>query len=88
MAFAYYKIARPATGQFRATSLITSTTVELDLITPREAACALHTTEASLAQQRYRGIGAPFVRLGRRVFYRRVDLETYIAANVHECVVR
>lgn len=65
---------------------MTPTTVDLDLITPREAACALHTTEASLAQQRYRGTGAPFVRLGRRVFYRQVDLESYIAANVHECL--
>lgn len=47
--------------------------------TPAEVAKALHTTEASLAQMRYRGDGPVFVRAGRRrVLYRWADVEQWI----------
>jgi predicted DNA-binding transcriptional regulator AlpA len=54
-----------------------------DLATPAEVAKALHTTPASLAQMRYRGHGPKFVRLGRRVLYRWVDVEQWITESVH-----
>jgi predicted DNA-binding transcriptional regulator AlpA len=53
------------------------------LATPAEVAEALHTTTASLAQMRYRGHGPKFVRLGRRVLYRWVDVEQWITESVH-----
>ncbi|WP_138845255.1 helix-turn-helix transcriptional regulator [Rhodococcus pyridinivorans] len=53
------------------------------LATPKEVAAVLHTTEASLAQQRYKGTGIPFVKIdGRRVLYRWSDVEAYINSRV------
>lgn len=55
-----------------------------DLATPAEVAEALHTTTASLAQMRYRGDGPNFIRAGRRrVLYRWVDVEKWIADSIH-----
>jgi predicted DNA-binding transcriptional regulator AlpA len=55
-----------------------------ELATPAEVAKALHTTPASLAQMRYRGNGPKFVRVGRRrVLYRWVDVDQWIAESVH-----
>ena len=56
-----------------------------ELATPAEVAEALHTTTASLAQMRYRGVGPKFVRAAgrRRVLYRWVDVEQWIAESVH-----
>jgi hypothetical protein len=54
------------------------------LATPAEVAKVLHTTPASLAQMRYRGDGPKFVRAGKkRVLYRWVDVEQWIAESVH-----
>jgi hypothetical protein len=54
------------------------------LATPAEVATALHTTPASLAQMRYRGDGPKFVRAGKkRVLYRWIDVEQWIAESVH-----
>ncbi|MBF4552722.1 DNA-binding protein [Corynebacterium sp. DSM 45110] len=39
-------------------------------------------TPASLAQLRYSGKGAKFVKLGKRVFYRREDIEEWINSNI------
>ncbi|NLE78235.1 MAG: helix-turn-helix domain-containing protein [Rhodococcus sp.] len=52
------------------------------LATPKEVATYLHTTEASLAQARYKGNGIPFVKNGRRVLYRWVDVEAYVEARL------
>jgi hypothetical protein len=49
---------------------------------PREVATVLRTTEERLAQLRYRGDGPPFFRVGRRVLYRWVDVEQYIADSL------
>lgn len=52
------------------------------LATPHEVAEYLHTTTASLAQQRYRGNGIPFVKNGRKVLYRWSDVEAYIESRL------
>lgn len=54
-----------------------------DLISPKEAAEYLCTTEATLATWRCtRRYPIPFVKLGRSVRYRRSDLEKFIADRV------
>lgn len=53
------------------------------LALPREVATVLHTTEASLAQKRYKGTGIPFVKIdGRRVLYRWEDVDAYIESRL------
>jgi predicted DNA-binding transcriptional regulator AlpA len=54
-----------------------------DIATPPEVAKALRTTEASLAQMRYKGTGPNFVKVGRRVLYRWSDVEKWIASSVY-----
>jgi hypothetical protein len=55
-----------------------------ELATPAEVAKALHTTLESLAQMRYRGDGPRFVRAGRRrILYRWIDVEQWIADSLH-----
>lgn len=54
----------------------------IDMATPAEVAKALHTTTEGLAQQRYRGDGPKFVRVGRRrVLYRWSDIEDWIDSS-------
>lgn len=48
------------------------------LATPKEVAVEMRTTEAVLAQKRYRGDGIPFVRDGRKVLYRWSDVDAYV----------
>ena len=50
--------------------------------TPKEVAGVLRTTEGGLAQMRYRGDGPRFFRVGRRVLYRWMDVEQYIADSL------
>ncbi|ORM38168.1 DNA-binding protein [Williamsia sp. 1135] len=52
-----------------------------ELATPDEVAKHLHRTPASLAQDRYKGIGVPYVKVGRRVLYRWNDIQDYLEAN-------
>lgn len=49
--------------------------------TPAEVAEALHTSPASLAQDRYLGRGIPYVKHGRKVLYRWADVHAYLDAN-------
>jgi hypothetical protein len=51
------------------------------VVTGRELAPVLGTTEASLAQDRYHGVGIPYVKYGRRVRYLRADVARYLAAH-------
>lgn len=51
------------------------------LLTPPEAAALLRTTAKSLGVIRCRGGGPPFVKIGRRVCYRRSALSEFITAN-------
>lgn len=54
----------------------------IELGTPAEVAKVLHTSEAALAQMRYRGDGPIFVRAGRRrVLYRWADVEAWIKSS-------
>lgn len=59
-----------------------------DMATPAEVASYLRTTEASLAQARYRGTGVPFVKVGRRVMYRWTDVDNYLKARLVVCSER
>jgi hypothetical protein len=52
-----------------------------DTAVPKQVAEALHTSEAGLAQMRYRGVGPKFVKVGRRVLYRWSDVYAYLDAN-------
>ncbi|KHO18653.1 helix-turn-helix transcriptional regulator [Mycolicibacterium setense] len=53
-----------------------------DTATPKEVAAYLHTTEAGLAQLRYRGAGPKFIKIGpKKVIYRWSDVQEYLDAN-------
>lgn len=52
------------------------------LATPKQVAAYLHTSEGSLAQQRYKGTGPRFIRVGRRILYRWDDVHAYIEAHL------
>lgn len=47
----------------------------------REVAEWLGISEQALAQDRFRGDGIPFVRIGTRVRYRLADLHEYVEKN-------
>lgn len=49
------------------------------LLTPDEAASLLGLDTRTLSNWRYRGIGPVFVRLGGKVRYSAIDLNTYVA---------
>lgn len=55
----------------------TETTVP-DLMTPKEVAAMLRTTEGSLATRRNRGSGPRFLRAGRRILYARADVLAWL----------
>lgn len=58
--------------------------IDLDLpevATPKQMAAFLHTTEASLSQDRYLGRGVPYTRIGRRIRYLRADVLKYLEDN-------
>jgi hypothetical protein len=46
-----------------------------------ELAVVLGVTPGSLAQDRYRGCGIPYVKIGRRVRYLAADVADYLAAH-------
>ena len=51
-------------------------------LTCKQVAEILHTSEAGLAQMRYRGIGPKFVKSGpRKVIYTMASVQAYIDAN-------
>ena len=52
------------------------------LLTQQEAAEETRLSERTLERHRLAGTGPKFVRLGRRVLYRRQDVEEWIAANI------
>jgi hypothetical protein len=59
--------------------------LDLDLLPPvakpAQVAQVIQTSEASLAQDRYRGRGIPFVKIAGRVRYLRQDVLDYLTAN-------
>jgi hypothetical protein len=66
-------------------SLFVDTGIDLSTLpavaTAREVAPVMGTTEATLAQDRYRRRGIPYVKFGARVRYLRADVARYLAAN-------
>ena len=54
---------------------------DMDTATAAEVAPVLDTTEAGLAQMRFRGTGPRFVKRGRRVLYRWSDVRDYLETN-------
>jgi hypothetical protein len=53
------------------------------IATARELAPLMGTTEAALAQDRYRRGGIPYIKFGRRVRYLRADVARYLIAHRH-----
>lgn len=51
------------------------------LLTPGEVATRLHVAEQTLAQWRWKGVGPPFLKVGRAVRYAPQDLERWISQN-------
>lgn len=55
-----------------------------ELLTPTEAARRLRVTYGTLAVWRcVHRKDLPYVRFGRKIFYRTTDIERFIASNVH-----
>ncbi|OBB21321.1 hypothetical protein A5761_03090 [Mycolicibacterium setense] len=57
-------------------------TITLDnpdaLLLPRDVAEHRHTTDNALRQERWRGAGPRYLKLGRRVYYRAGDLKAWL----------
>ena len=52
------------------------------LATPAEVARFMRTTAAKLANDRYLGVGLPYLKFNRRVLYRWSDVHRYVEANL------
>lgn len=52
-----------------------------DVLTAKQVAQMVHTTEASLAQDRYRGVGLPYTKINRRVRYLKSDVMAYLVQH-------
>lgn len=67
------------------TNLFVETGIDLSslqaIIKPSELAPVIRTTVDALAQDRYRGVGIPYVKLGRRVRYLRADVARFLMAH-------
>lgn len=61
--------------------MVDTASADVELWTEERTAAQLDITPGSLRQDRHRGIGLPYVRLGRRVRYRAADVAAYLAAN-------
>jgi hypothetical protein len=53
-----------------------------ELLVPRETAKVRRTTIGHLANERSRGLGPPFVKLGGRIFYPKNSLAKYISERI------
>lgn len=62
----------------------TGTGLQPAVLAAPEAAEYIGTTAGTLAQWRHRGQGPVFLRMGRAVRYRRVDLDAYLETLVAE----
>lgn len=51
------------------------------IATPPQVAKVVQTTVDALAQDRYRGRGIPYVRIGRRIRYLRADVLQFLQDN-------
>ncbi|MBM1175550.1 helix-turn-helix domain-containing protein [Microvirga arabica] len=55
---------------------------QFGLLSPSDLATLLNVDTRTLATWRARGAGPDFAKLGRSVFYRRTDVESWIELNV------
>jgi hypothetical protein len=55
-----------------------------ELISANEAAQLLHLEPSTLADWRCDDKGPAYIRLGKRIFYRRADISTWIGQQRHE----
>jgi hypothetical protein len=55
---------------------------QTDLLTARECADYRRCSIRTLDRERETGLGCPYVRIGRRIFYRRGDVEQFIAKHI------
>lgn len=55
--------------------------IDIDTATPAQVAQVLDTSEAGLAQMRYRGTGPKFTKVGKKVLYRWSEVRKYLEAN-------
>jgi hypothetical protein len=55
---------------------------ETELLTERETAEVRRCSTRKLQRDRAEGRGCPYVRIDERIFYRRQDVDRYIAAHV------
>lgn len=60
------------------------TTLRLPLATPKEVAGFRRTSEANLAQERYKGTGPRFKKLGKRVYYDWADVYEWVDSNTYQ----
>lgn len=58
-----------------------STAIDIRLWDERRVSDETGIPLGTLRQHRHRGIGLPYVRIGRRVRYRPTDVAGYLAAN-------
>jgi Helix-turn-helix domain len=54
---------------------------DIDTATPAQVAEVLDTSEAGLAQMRYRGTGPKFTKVGKKVLYRWSEVRKYLEQN-------
>ena len=54
----------------------------MTLLTALETAHLLRCSLRTLDRERAEGRGCPFIRIGRRIRYRRADVEAFVAAHV------
>ncbi|MFY9839784.1 MAG: helix-turn-helix domain-containing protein [Xanthobacteraceae bacterium] len=57
-------------------------TTQTDLLTAKECAAYRRCHVRTLENERECGDGCPYIRIGRRIYYRRSDVETFIAKHV------
>jgi hypothetical protein len=56
---------------------------ETGLLTPKECATYRRCSVRKLDRERSEGRGPPFVRIDGRIFYRRGDVDRFIAYHIH-----
>jgi hypothetical protein len=56
--------------------------VDSELLTPKECAAYRRCSVRKLDRERAEGRGCPYVRVDARIFYRRPDIDQFIAAHV------
>ncbi len=78
-------MAHPHLADEALAELLRQTNIDLSALPPImdtvQLAPVLNTTPAALAQDRYRGGGIPFVKIGRRVRYLRADVCRYLIGH-------